>query len=138
MTLRFLTGALRDLLTSAPEPDERFGLGQFVRRVAELEGVDAAAAYPHVLVVFVALGQAVVPQELRDMAAQLPKELDPLLVAARRGVQRAMPQDHLAMSVAHLTPLGPRQARAPWKRSWRRSRYSRRCGDLCPTRRYTT
>ena len=73
------------------------------------------------------------------MAAQLPKELDPLLVAARRGVQRAMPQDHLAMSVAHLTPLGPRQGTGRlWKRSWRRSRYSRRCGDLCPTRRDTT
>lgn len=52
-----LTGALRDLLTSAPEPAERFGFGQFVRRVAELEGVDAAAAYPHVLVVFVAWGK---------------------------------------------------------------------------------
>lgn len=44
----FLTGALRDLLTSTPEPAERFGLEQFVRRVAELEGVDAATAYRHV------------------------------------------------------------------------------------------
>lgn len=99
----FLTGELRDLLTSVPEPAERFGLEQFVRRVAELEGVDEATAYPHVQAVFVALGEAVAPQELRDMAAQLPKEFDPLLVAAWRGVRRAMPQDPLATSVANPT-----------------------------------
>jgi len=107
----FLTGELRDLLTSAPEPAERFGLEQFVRRVGELEGVDEATAYRHAQAVFVALGEAVAPQELRDMAAQLPKDFDPLLVAARRGVQRAMPQDPLSMSVAHLTSLDPAQAR---------------------------
>ena len=107
----FLTGELRDLLTSAPEPAERFGLEQFVRRVGELEGVDEATAYRHAQAVFVALGEAVAPQELRDMAAQLPKDFDPLLVAARRGVQRAMPQDPLSMSVAHLTSLDPSQAR---------------------------
>lgn len=84
-----LNGALRDLLTSTSESAERFGLEQFVRTVAELEGVDAATAYRHVLAVFVAVGQAVAPQELGDMAEQLAEGARPAARsgAARRGVQ---------------------------------------------------
>ncbi|HEY2656336.1 MAG TPA: DUF2267 domain-containing protein [Solirubrobacteraceae bacterium] len=106
----FLTGDLREILMSASERAERFGLDQFVRRVAELEGVDEATAYRHVQAVFVALGEAVAPGELRDMAAQLPKEFDPLLAAARSGGQ-SVRQDPLVMSVAQLVSLAPVQAR---------------------------
>ncbi|HWF33941.1 MAG TPA: DUF2267 domain-containing protein, partial [Solirubrobacteraceae bacterium] len=70
----FLPRELREALTSAPEPAEPFGLDEFLRRVAEREGVDEETALSHARAVFVALGQAVAGGELRDMAAQLPKD----------------------------------------------------------------
>jgi uncharacterized protein (DUF2267 family) len=55
---------------------------EFVRRVAEREGTDPKTAREHARAVFTALGEAVAPGELRDMAAQLPKDFAPLLKAA--------------------------------------------------------
>ena len=106
----FLTGGLQEILMSALERAERFGLDQFVRRVAELEGVDEATAYRHVQAVFVALGEAVAPGELSDMAAQLPKDFDPLHAAARSGGQSTR-QDPLVLGVAQLASLEPVRAR---------------------------
>jgi hypothetical protein len=37
---------------SAPERAERFGLDKFIRRVAELEGIDGATAHRHVQAIF--------------------------------------------------------------------------------------
>jgi uncharacterized protein (DUF2267 family) len=102
----------RALLTSVPEPAESFGLDEFVRRVADLEGVDEATASRHVEAVFRALGQAVTPSELRDMAAQLSRDFDPLLKAARidREPERA-PADPLVRRVAEIASVDPPAAR---------------------------
>jgi uncharacterized protein (DUF2267 family) len=88
----FLPAELRRTLADAPEPAQAFGLDEFVRRVAKLEVVDEMTALEHARAVFVALGQAVAPGELRDPAAQLPTDYEPLLRAAdagRRAAQRA-------------------------------------------------
>jgi uncharacterized protein (DUF2267 family) len=101
----FLPRELRGELTAAPEPAEPFGLDEFVRRVAEREGVDPATASGHAQAVFTALGQAVAPGELRDMAAQLPRDFEPLLQAAQIGRRQVMSQDPLVVRVAELTSL---------------------------------
>ncbi|HWE09509.1 MAG TPA: DUF2267 domain-containing protein [Solirubrobacteraceae bacterium] len=107
----FIPRELRGVLTSVPEPAEPFGLDEFVRRVAEREGVDEATARRHAEAVFVALGQAVAPGELRDMAAQLPREYEPLLEAAQVGRRAAPEEDPLVTGVAHLASLDPPMAR---------------------------
>jgi uncharacterized protein (DUF2267 family) len=106
----FLPPELRPLLTSAPEPAEGFGLDEFLRRVAEREGVDEAGAREHARAVFVALGVAVAPGELRDMAAQLPNDFEPLLEAAGVGRRRALDRDRFVSRVAELAGLNPDQA----------------------------
>jgi uncharacterized protein (DUF2267 family) len=81
----FLPREVRAFLASGPEPAEAFGLDEFLRRIAEREGVDAQTARRDAEAVFVALGQAVAPGELRDLVAQLPKDFSPLLRAANIG-----------------------------------------------------
>jgi uncharacterized protein (DUF2267 family) len=98
---------LRHLLTDAPEPAESFSYDEFIRRVAEREGVDPAAAADHVRAVFVALGVAVAPGELRDMAAQLPRGFEPLLDAAGVGRRQAHAQgpDDVVERVARIAAV---------------------------------
>lgn len=106
----FLPRELRKVLVSVPEPAEAFGLGEFLRRVAEREGVDRQTAQRHAEAVFVALGHAVAPGELRDMVAQLPKDFEPLLKAANAGREHALPRDPLVARVAQLTSLDEPEA----------------------------
>jgi uncharacterized protein (DUF2267 family) len=107
----FLPGELRGLLTSRPERAEGFGLDEFIRRVADREGVDLETAYRHAQAVFVALAQAVAPGELKDMAAQLSKDFDPLLEASQTSDDPATPQDQFVRRVAELTSLETPRAR---------------------------
>ncbi len=82
-------GEARDLADEVPPelapwlatntPAARFGVDEFIRRVAEREGVDAATAERDARAVFTALGSAVSPGELADAAAQLPNEFATLL-----------------------------------------------------------
>ena len=82
-------GEARDLADEVPPelapwlatntPAARFGVDEFIRRVAEREGVDAATAERDARAVFAALGSAVSPGELADAAAQLPNEFATLL-----------------------------------------------------------
>ena len=58
---------------------ERFDVDELVRRVAQREGVDEPIAYRHIRAVFDALARAVGPDELADVAAQLPKDYVALL-----------------------------------------------------------
>jgi uncharacterized protein (DUF2267 family) len=58
---------------------ERFGLHDFLQRVADREGVDLDEARRHAQAVFVALGRAVDPEELADLGSELPREFAPLL-----------------------------------------------------------
>jgi uncharacterized protein (DUF2267 family) len=62
-----------------PGDAQRFDLDEFVRRVAEREGVDVSTARRHARAVFTALGRTLSRQELDDLAAELPKSLAPLL-----------------------------------------------------------
>jgi uncharacterized protein (DUF2267 family) len=107
----FLPKELRGILESALEPAEGFGLEEFLRRVADREGVDERTAAEHARAVFTALGLAVAPGELRDMAAQLPREFEPLLQAAGLGRERAMQDPDLVETVARLAHLDRDEAR---------------------------
>jgi uncharacterized protein (DUF2267 family) len=103
---------VRPFLERTPEEAERFGLDEFYRRVAEREGADPPTAAAHARAVFVALGVAVAPGELRDMASQLPAEYDPLLQAAGIGRRRAAREPYdLTLRVAELAGLDREQAR---------------------------
>jgi uncharacterized protein (DUF2267 family) len=108
---RFLPRELRPILESASALAEPFDMEEFVRRVARREGVDGATARLHARAVFVALGRAVAPGELRDMAAQLPKDFDELLRAAGEGGDLAVRDPDLIGRVAELTGLDREQAR---------------------------
>jgi uncharacterized protein (DUF2267 family) len=89
---RLSGGEARDLAEDLPESvaaelldgerAEPFDIGEFLRRVGEREGVGKDEAREHARAVFAALGFVVRPQELRDMAAQLPKDYAPLVEAA--------------------------------------------------------
>jgi uncharacterized protein (DUF2267 family) len=108
----FAPKELRPALTGAKEPAEAFDLAEFLRRVAGREGVDTDTAREHARAVFVALGQAVAPGEIRDMVAQLPRDFGPLLDAAGIGRRRAMDSDQdLVTQVAQLAGLDPDEAR---------------------------
>jgi uncharacterized protein (DUF2267 family) len=86
---RIDAGEARDLAAELPEelapwlatttPAERFDVDEFLRRIAEREGVDPQTAEKHVEAVFVALGRALSDKELSDLAAELPKDFSPLL-----------------------------------------------------------
>jgi uncharacterized protein (DUF2267 family) len=62
---------------------QAFGVEEFLERVANREGVPVPTAHRHARAVFRALGHAVPPTELADVASELPKEYDELLDAAR-------------------------------------------------------
>jgi uncharacterized protein (DUF2267 family) len=108
----FLPRELRPLLTDTPEPAEGFDLDEFLRRVAEREGegVDRQAALEHARAVFTALGVAVAPGELRDMASQLPRDFEPLLEAAGLARRQALDEDPV-LRVALRTGVDRERAR---------------------------
>jgi uncharacterized protein (DUF2267 family) len=90
---RISTGEAQDLARQLP-PEVRplldgdgdaepFTLPEFLRRVAEREGVDLPTAERHAAAVFAALGLAVSREELHDAFAQLSKDYAPLVDAAQ-------------------------------------------------------
>jgi uncharacterized protein (DUF2267 family) len=95
---RISQGEARDIADQLPEPlraviidggdPERFDVGEFVRRVAEREGVDKSPAEKHARAVFAALGQAVSRKEIDDMRAQLPSSFADLVTVAQRWQDR--------------------------------------------------
>lgn len=86
---RISRGEARDLASQLPpelapllatdHDAEAFGVDEFMRRVAEREGVDIDTAQRHAQAVFTALGQAVSPDELADLLSELPREFAPLM-----------------------------------------------------------
>jgi uncharacterized protein (DUF2267 family) len=92
--------------TDRPEP---FDVVEFVRRVAEREGVDPATAERDARAVFGALGRAVSADELADMAAELPKGFAALLP---RGPHVQPPSGHeFVARVARRAGLDEARAR---------------------------
>ncbi|MCW2804494.1 MAG: hypothetical protein QOF52_2785 [Propionibacteriaceae bacterium] len=73
---------LKAALTSAPETAERFGVNEFVRRVAERAGVDEDTARKGVAAVMTTIRQAVTSGEFDDITSQLPQEFNTLVGAA--------------------------------------------------------
>jgi uncharacterized protein (DUF2267 family) len=86
---RLTRGEAHDLASQLPEPAkewlvsptpeaERFGLDEFVRRVAERSGATPGEAEAGVRAVFSVLRLAVTTGEFRDAMSQLPKEFSEL------------------------------------------------------------
>jgi uncharacterized protein (DUF2267 family) len=86
---RIAEGEARDLAMQVPAeiapylgakgPAQGFDSSEFVRRVAEREGVDLETAYVHARAVFAALGQAVSADELADVQAELSTDYERLM-----------------------------------------------------------
>ena len=74
---RQLPGDLGEALRTDTDASA-FGAAEFVRRVADREGVDLDTAERHIRAVFVALVRTLSKQELDDMLAELPKGFAPL------------------------------------------------------------
>lgn len=62
---------------------QAFDVEEFLRRVADREGVVVPTAERHARAVFAALGQAVSRREIEDMRSELPKDYERLLAAMR-------------------------------------------------------
>jgi uncharacterized protein (DUF2267 family) len=77
-----LPSELRRLLVDGSNA-QPFDLDEFLRRVAEREGVTMDSAEQHARAVFAALGRAVSHDEIADMASELPKDFEPLVTAAQ-------------------------------------------------------
>lgn len=60
-------------------PAEPFDVDDFVRRVAQREGVDVTTAESHARAVFAALREALPAKAYADMVAELPKDFAPLV-----------------------------------------------------------
>jgi uncharacterized protein (DUF2267 family) len=70
---------------------DRFGLDEFLDRVAKREDTDIETALQHARAVFFALGSALSPEALAHMASILSREYDPLLAEAERRDVDIMP-----------------------------------------------
>ena len=85
---------------AAERRSEPWHLDEFLRRVAAREGVDDETALRHARGVFVALGRAVAPRELRDVASELPMDFGPLLSAAPGAHPTLVPAERFYRRVA--------------------------------------
>jgi len=79
----FVPGEFRDLLASASNRAEPFGVAEFVHRVADREGVDGVTAERHVRAVFIALRRVASLDAISNLEDQL-SDFRPLLELARR------------------------------------------------------
>jgi len=91
-------------------PPEGFDVDEFVRRVAQREGVDEPTAYSHVRAVLDALARVVGPDELADLAAELSKDYAALLPTGP--YIEIVPADRFLAQVAELTDDRHRARRA--------------------------
>ncbi|MFL6051623.1 MAG: DUF2267 domain-containing protein [Actinoallomurus sp.] len=90
---------------------QAFDLDEYLRRVAEREGMDLGTAERHARAVFFALGQAVSDDEIHDVASELPKTFEPLLAEARRQYYEILPTEEFISRVAERTGLDTDAAR---------------------------
>jgi uncharacterized protein (DUF2267 family) len=122
---RLSTGEARDIAEQLPgqvgiwlepkEEAERFDADEFLRRIAEREGVDLEAAERHARAVFTAIARAVSRQELDDMVSELPKDFEPLIAEARKAEDEApreiVPFEEFITRVADRAGLDEDRAR---------------------------
>jgi uncharacterized protein (DUF2267 family) len=114
---RQLPPELRPLLHDGAAA-EGFHLHEFLRRVAQREGVSLERAEEDARAVFAALGGALSAKEIADMAAELPKDFEPLLAEARAAAARdgrrrpaVIGLEDFIERVARLSGLPPPDAR---------------------------
>jgi uncharacterized protein (DUF2267 family) len=106
---------LRPLLTDG-EKAEPCGYEDFLRRIADREGVPPEIAERDARAVFAELGRAVTHDEIADMASELPRDFAPLIIAAEsvHGPPEppvgTMTFDDFVNSVARRTGLDPDRA----------------------------
>jgi uncharacterized protein (DUF2267 family) len=118
---RLSVGEARDLAEQLPAQvgawlaaerhSQPMDVEEFLRRVAEREGVDVGTALRHVRAVFEALGRAVDPRELRDVFSELPKEYQPLFSGAPGPHPSLVPAERFYQLVADRAGVGTEQAR---------------------------
>jgi uncharacterized protein (DUF2267 family) len=118
---RLSPGEVRDLAEQLPpeaaallapdRPSRRMHLDEFLRRVAEREGVDLKTATEHARAVLLALGRAISPRELGDVSAELPMDFQPLLSAAPGRHPSIMPIEVFLRKVADRAGVDVEQAR---------------------------
>jgi uncharacterized protein (DUF2267 family) len=118
---RLSRGQARDLLQQLPaemkpwlyteSAAEGFDVDEFLRRVAEREGVDAETAESHARAVFFALGRAVSDDEIADLADELPQDFEPLIAEAQRRFFEVMPAEEFLAKVAERAGLDAEGAR---------------------------
>lgn len=70
-----------------------FHVDEFLRRIAEREEVDLDTAERHARAVFTAIARSVSVDELEDLAAELPKDFQPLLSAAESEAAKLQPAE---------------------------------------------
>lgn len=85
-----------------PEP---FDVDEFLRRVAEREGVDVEVAARHAREVFWLLGEVTAPGAIDGVAACLPEDFESLVAEARRRGVRIMPAEEFLARVASRAGL---------------------------------
>jgi uncharacterized protein (DUF2267 family) len=118
---RLSAGEARDLAAQLP-PElapwlathtgaEPFDVDEFMRRVAAREAADVGAAERHARAVFDALGRTVSRDEVADMAAELPKDFEPLIHEAEGRFMRIMPAEEFLHKVAERAGLDADGAR---------------------------
>ena len=101
---------LRRLLADGSNA-QAFDLEEFVRRVADREGVTLDSAEQHARAVFSALGRAVTHDEIADMASELPKDFEPLVTAAEsRPAPADPPPPGVVMRFEHFIERVARRA----------------------------
>jgi len=117
---RLSSGEARDLAEQLP-PEltpylpprgdaEGFDVEEFLRRIAEREGVDVATANRHARAVFAALGRFVDEHELADMAAELSKDYAALVAEAEGRFFRLLPAEEFYERVADRAGIRPEDA----------------------------
>jgi uncharacterized protein (DUF2267 family) len=92
-------------------PAEGFDVDEFVRRVAEREGVGTGEAQAHARAVLATLRRHVSPKEVADVAAELPRDFGPLLDELEGRFARALPYEEFVSRVADRERTDPDAAR---------------------------
>lgn len=118
---RLSKGQARDIAVQLPEElapylftdtdAQRFGVDEFLRRVAESEGVDLATAERHARAVFTALGRLVDDAEIDDMAAELPTGFNSLVAEAQGRFADVLPVERFVQEVADHAGIRVEDAR---------------------------
>jgi uncharacterized protein (DUF2267 family) len=118
---RLSAGEARDLAEQMPPelapwlatdgPAEPFHVDEFIRRVAAREHTDLATAEQHARAVFDALGRTVSEDEIDDMAAELPKDFQPLIAEAEGRFVHVLPAAEFWERVAERAALDADGAR---------------------------